>query len=93
MVAQRLIGEPWDERGDENQKLLATVRRRGRTGRPDGSGRIAGRRACLALILCGALAACGKKGVLELPEERPAAAPPPSGAPGDEDEERLREEG
>jgi predicted small lipoprotein YifL len=50
-----------------------------------------GRRACLALILCGVLAACGKKGTLELPEEEPAAALPPPGPTGDE--ERLREDG
>jgi predicted small lipoprotein YifL len=45
-------------------------------------------------MLCGALAACGKRGVLELPpEEEPAAGPPPAGPLEEEDEERLREEG
>jgi predicted small lipoprotein YifL len=90
MVAERLTGEPWDEPGQEHRKLLATARRTGRTGRPNGSGRVAGRRACLALILCAALAACGKRGVLELPpEEEPAAGPPPA----EEEGERPREEG
>jgi predicted small lipoprotein YifL len=90
MVAERLTGEPWDEPGQEHRKLLATARRRGRAGRPNGSGRVAGRRACLTLILCAALAACGKRGVLELPpEEEPAAGPPPA----EEEGERLREEG
>jgi predicted small lipoprotein YifL len=94
MVAERLTGEPWDEPGQEHRKLLATARRRGRAGRPNGSGRVAGRRACLALILCAALAACGKRGVLELPPEEEPAAGPPSTAPlEEEDDERLREEG
>jgi predicted small lipoprotein YifL len=93
MVAERLTGEPWGERGHEPQQLLAAARRRGRAGRTGGIARGADRRACLALILCTALAACGKKGMLELPEEEPATAPPSARPPGDEDEERLREEG
>jgi len=64
-----------------------------RAARRDRIAHAAGRRACLALILCGALAACGKTGTLELPEEEPAAAPPPPGPTGDEDEEGRREEG
>ena len=41
-----------------------------------------------------ALAACGKKGALELPaEEAPAGVAPPAGSLEEEDEERRREEG
>jgi predicted small lipoprotein YifL len=81
--------------GHDNQKLFAIACRPSRTVRQDSIGRGADRRGCLALILCGALAACGKKGTLKLPpaDQAPAGQPPPAppAEPEEEDEQILRD--